>query len=144
MNGGTALGWIRRQVIAARSTRGLTLIELLIILAIIGVLTSIGLLLYANFTDQARIARAVAIGAHFETHGATPTSTWISPSGKVSHGRTMRCTRSTQTSIFTARAKMATVSRRLRRPRVGTTSSARMTVSSSGSLQSIEPHAMAG
>ncbi|HEX9748602.1 MAG TPA: prepilin-type N-terminal cleavage/methylation domain-containing protein [Methylomirabilota bacterium] len=43
-----------------RSNRGLTLIELLIVLAVIGILSTIGLLLYGNFTDQARTARAVA------------------------------------------------------------------------------------
>jgi general secretion pathway protein G len=52
--------WIRREVRARRSTRGLTLIELLIVLAVIGILASIGLVLYANVTDRARTARAVA------------------------------------------------------------------------------------
>lgn len=38
----------------------MTLIELLIVLAVIGVLSSIAVLLYSNFTYQAQIARAVA------------------------------------------------------------------------------------
>jgi general secretion pathway protein G len=50
----------RRWIRARRSTRGLTLIELLIVLAVIGILVSIGLGLYYNFTYQAQIARAVA------------------------------------------------------------------------------------
>jgi len=54
------LGELRLIVRWARSSRGLTLIELLIVLAIIGTLASIGLLLYANFAEQARIARAIA------------------------------------------------------------------------------------
>jgi general secretion pathway protein G len=44
----------------ARNSRGLTLIELLVILAVIGILATIALLVYANFTEQARVARAVA------------------------------------------------------------------------------------
>ena len=58
--GARVLCWIRRQVRAGRSNRGLTLIELLAVLAVIGILSTIAALLYANFTDQARIARAVA------------------------------------------------------------------------------------
>jgi general secretion pathway protein G len=57
---GRRLGGPRLIVRWARNSRGLTLIELLIVLAIIGTLASIGLLLYANFADQARIARAIA------------------------------------------------------------------------------------
>ena len=49
-----------RQTQFVRSNRGLTLIELLIILGLIATLSTIALLLYANFTDQARTARAVA------------------------------------------------------------------------------------
>ena len=52
--------WIVRQTQFVRSNRGLTLIELLIILGLIATLSTIALLLYANFTDQARTARAVA------------------------------------------------------------------------------------
>jgi general secretion pathway protein G len=50
----------RRWVRARRSRRGLTLIELLIVLAVIGILASIGVVLYYNFSYQAQIARAVA------------------------------------------------------------------------------------
>lgn len=52
--------WIRRGLRAGRSNRGLTVIELLIVLAVIGILASIALVLYYNFTYQAQIARAVA------------------------------------------------------------------------------------
>jgi len=58
--GARILCWIRRLGRAGRSNRGLTLIELLTILAIIGILATIASLVYANFTEQARIARAVA------------------------------------------------------------------------------------
>ena len=51
---------VRRWVRARRSRRGLTLIELLIVLAVIGILSSIAVVLYYNFTHQAQIARAVA------------------------------------------------------------------------------------
>ena len=58
-----------------RAHGGFTLIELLIVLAVIGILASIGLLLYANFTEQARIARAVAdianLGSEILTFEAT-------------------------------------------------------------------------
>ena len=53
-------GWIVRQARLTGGTQGLTLIELLIVLALIATLSTIALLLYANFTDQARTARAVA------------------------------------------------------------------------------------
>jgi general secretion pathway protein G len=58
--GGFHLRWARRWVRARRSRRGLTLIELLIVLAVIGILASIGVVLYYNFSYQAQIARAVA------------------------------------------------------------------------------------
>ncbi len=58
--GARILCWIRRLCRAGRSNRGLTLIELLTVLAIIGILATIASLLYANFTEQARVARAVA------------------------------------------------------------------------------------
>ena len=45
---------------AWRGAQGLTLIELLILMGVIGILASIGLLLYVNFSDQANVARAIA------------------------------------------------------------------------------------
>ena len=62
---------IRRQVRAGWSNRGLTLIELLIVLAVIGILCTIGLLLYANFSDQARTARAIADIANLSSEIST-------------------------------------------------------------------------
>jgi general secretion pathway protein G len=60
----SALGvriWGRlRRVRRLRDQRGLTLIELLIIMAVIGVLSTIALLLYNDFTYSAQIARATA------------------------------------------------------------------------------------
>jgi general secretion pathway protein G len=50
--------WITR--LAGGSQRGLTLIELLIVIAVIATLATIALLLYYNFSYQAQIARAVA------------------------------------------------------------------------------------
>jgi general secretion pathway protein G len=51
--------------------RGLTLIELLIIMAVLGTLVTIGLLLYGDVTEQAKVARAVAdiatIGGDIDT-----------------------------------------------------------------------------
>jgi len=67
MNG--ARSWLRgatrrrtRRLIGrlVRSNRGLTLIELLIVLAVIGILASIGLALYYSYSYQAQVARAVA------------------------------------------------------------------------------------
>jgi general secretion pathway protein G len=49
-----------RGVRYLRGDRGLTLLELLIIMAVIGVLSTIALLLYSDFTYQAQIARATA------------------------------------------------------------------------------------
>jgi general secretion pathway protein G len=51
---------VRRWVRSRRSRRGLTLIELLIVLAVIGILSSIAVVFYYNFTYPAQIARAVA------------------------------------------------------------------------------------
>lgn len=49
-----------RYIQRLRNNRGLTLIELLAVLAVIGVLATIAVLIYANFDNQARIARAIA------------------------------------------------------------------------------------
>ena len=56
-----AKAWGRlRRIRRLRSNRGLTLIELLIIMAVIGALSTIALLLYNDFTYGAQIARATA------------------------------------------------------------------------------------
>jgi general secretion pathway protein G len=52
--------WIPGPLPWIRSNRGLTLIELLIVMAVIGILSSIALLLYYDFSYQAQIAKAVA------------------------------------------------------------------------------------
>jgi general secretion pathway protein G len=44
----------------AWNKRGLTLIELLVVLAVIGTLSTIAFLLYANFTEKGQVARAMA------------------------------------------------------------------------------------
>jgi general secretion pathway protein G len=51
---------LRRVLRDPAGQRGLTLVELLIILAVIATLATIALLLYADATEQAKIARAVA------------------------------------------------------------------------------------
>jgi general secretion pathway protein G len=60
--GGTLPSTRARRAISRwlRCTRGLTLIELLIVLAVIGILATMGFLVYANVTEHARTARAVA------------------------------------------------------------------------------------
>jgi general secretion pathway protein G len=50
----------RSHVRRLGNNRGLTLIELLAVMAVIGVLAAIAVLIYANFDNQARIARACA------------------------------------------------------------------------------------
>jgi general secretion pathway protein G len=50
----------RSHVRRLGNNRGLTLIELLAVMAVIGLLAAIAVLIYANFDNQARIARACA------------------------------------------------------------------------------------
>jgi general secretion pathway protein G len=67
--------FIRRLAGHARQQRGLTLIELLIIMAVVATLATIALLFYADMTEQARIARATAditiIGGDVDTFELT-------------------------------------------------------------------------
>jgi len=51
---------IRRLARLARQRRGLTLVELMIVLAIIGTLAAIAAPLYAGVTERAKVARAIA------------------------------------------------------------------------------------
>ena len=52
--------WVRRPLPWIRSQRGLTLSELLIVMAVIGILSSIALLLYYDFSYRAQVAKAIA------------------------------------------------------------------------------------
>ena len=62
---------IRRLARHARQQQGLTLVELLIVIAVVATLATIGLLWYAGVTEQAKIARAAAditiIGGDIDT-----------------------------------------------------------------------------
>ncbi len=66
---------IRRLARHARQQRGLTLVELLIIMAGVAVLATIALLWYVDVTEQAKIARAIAdttiIGSDIDTFELT-------------------------------------------------------------------------
>jgi general secretion pathway protein G len=55
----------------AWNRHGLTLIELLMVLALIGTLSTIALLLYANFTEKAMVARAMADIANISSEIST-------------------------------------------------------------------------
>jgi general secretion pathway protein G len=55
----------------AWNRRGLTLIELLVVLAVIATLSMIALLLYANFTEKAMVARAIADIANISSEIST-------------------------------------------------------------------------
>jgi general secretion pathway protein G len=66
---------IRRLARHARQRRGMTLVEVLIIMAVVAVLATIALLYYIDVTEQAKIARAVAditiIGGDIDTFELT-------------------------------------------------------------------------
>jgi prepilin-type N-terminal cleavage/methylation domain-containing protein len=55
----------------AWNKRGLTLIELLVVLAVIATLSTIAFLLYANFTEKAMVARAMADIANISSEIST-------------------------------------------------------------------------
>ena len=68
---GRAASRLIRRADCLRGHHGLTLIELLMIMAVIGVLSTIALLLYNDFTYQAQIARATADVAILEGEVST-------------------------------------------------------------------------
>jgi len=74
-SGGPIGGWAGRLSSYAADQRGLTLVELLIIVAIIATLATIALLWYGDVTDQAKLARAVAdistVGGDIDTFEMT-------------------------------------------------------------------------